>query len=316
MRTKHLVEPEAREFVERFPRFDFSPARLAQIRSAAAMMLEAERTPAADVKSWRSSAPGSDGTPSVGLVVYEPEKCAGSRGALLYMHSGGFVMGSADSEAPWCEWLAAELGCVVVSPDYRLAPETTHPGPINDCYAALRWLYDRSADLRVDRNRIGVYGESAGGGLAAALALLARDRKEIPLCVQCLQSPMLDDRTAVTADPNPYTGEYVWTPSDNHFGWSCLLGHEPGRPDVSTYASPARADDLTELPATYIWVGALDLFVDESIDYARRLIRSGVATELHVYPGVTHGNLLVPEAPSTKANREDTLRALKRVMST
>lgn len=312
MKTKHLVEPEALGFVEQFPRFDFSAARLAEIRAfAAKMSLETKKVPTPGVTSRRSVAPGLEGSPDVPVIVYTPDQGAAPRGALLYIHGGGYVMGDAESEAPWCEWLVAELGCVVVSPDYRLAPETPHPGPITDCYAGLRWLYDHCDELAVDRKRIGVYGESAGGGLAAALALLARDRKEIELCFQCLQCPMLDDRTAVAADPNPYSGEYVWTPSDNYFGWSSLLGHEPGRTGVSAYASPARATDLAGLPPTFIWVGALDLFVDEDIEYARRLVRAGVPTELRVYPGVTHGNLMVPDAPSTRLNREDSLRALK-----
>jgi acetyl esterase/lipase len=224
-------------------------------------------------------------------------------------------MGDAEGESPWFEWLATELNCVVVAPDYRLAPETPHPGPVTDCYAGLKWLYDQSESLGVDRKRIGVYGGSAGGGLAAAVALLARDRNEVPLCFQCLLYPMLDDRTTVRADPNPFAGEYAWTPKDNYFGWASLLGHEPGRLDVSPYASPARASDLAGLPPTFIWVGALDLFVDESIEYARRLVRAGVPTELRVYPGVTHGNAAVPDAPSTKLSRLDTIRVLKKALS-
>jgi acetyl esterase/lipase len=317
MNTKHLVEPEALAFIEQFPRFGFSVARLPQIRAfARTMMLETKKVPTPGVTSRRSVAPGHGGGPDVPVVVYTPDKEAALRGAILYIHGGGYVMGDAESEAPWCEWLVSELGCVVVSPDYRLAPETLHPGPITDCYAALKWLDDQYDELSIDRRRIAVYGESAGGGLAAALALLARDREEIQLCFQCLQCPMLDDRSAVPADPNLYTGEYVWTRSDNHFGWSSLLGHEPGRPGVSPYASPARATDVAGLPPTFIWVGALDLFVDESIEYARRLVRAGVPTELRVYPGVTHGNLLVSDAPSTKLNQEDSLRALRKALTT
>jgi acetyl esterase/lipase len=317
MKTKHLVEPEALAFIEQFPRFDFSVERLPKIRALArTMMLETKKAPTPGVTSWRSVAPGHGGTPDVPVVVYMPDKEAAPTGALLYIHGGGYVMGDVESEAPWCEWLVAELGCIVVSPEYRLAPETPHPGPITDCYTALKWLHDQCDALRFDRRRMAVYGESAGGGLAAALALLARDRKEIELCFQCLQCPMLDDQSAVTADPNAYAGEYVWTQADNHFGWSCLLGHEPGRPGVSAYASPARATELAGLPPTFIWVGALDLFVDESIEYARRLVRAGVPTELRVYPGVTHGNLLVSDAPSTKLNHEDTLRALRKALAT
>lgn len=317
LRTKHLVEPEALVFVEQFPRFGFSETSLSEVRArATTLTLEMKKTPTLGVISERSLATSIEGNPDVPLVVYMPDKNATPRGALLYIHGGGYVMGDAESEAPWCEWLVAELGCVVVAPNYRLAPETPHPGPITDCYTTLKWLHDQCDGLGVDRKRIGVYGASAGGGLAAALALLARDRKEIQLCFQCLQRPMLDDRTAVTTEPNPYAGEYIWTPADNYFGWSSLLGHAPGRLGVSQYASPARATDLADLPPAFIWVGALDLFVSESIEYALRLIRAGVPTELRVCPGVTHGNLLNPDLPSTKLNREDTVRALKRVLWT
>jgi acetyl esterase/lipase len=315
LKTRHLVEPEAIDFIEKLPRFDFSVARLTELREfPRKMALEMKRERGAGVSTRRMVAPGHDSNPKVPLIVYTPDKAAAPRGGILHIHGGGYVMGDPETEALWSEWLAAELGCVVVAPDYRLAPETPHPGPITDCYAALKWLDANSDGLGVDRNRIGVYGCSAGGGLAAAIALLARDRGEISLCFQCLQCAMLDDRTAVTTDPNPFAGEYAWTPPDNRFGWSALLGHEPGRPDVSPYASPARATNLTGLPSSFIWVGALDLFVDENIEYARRLVRVGVPTELRVYPGVTHGNLLVADAPSTALNREDTLRALKRAL--
>jgi acetyl esterase/lipase len=315
MKTRHLIEPESLRFIEQLPRFTFSRERLPELRALPKKLFsDMKMTPVPGVTMRRAVAPGLEGGPEVPLLVYLPERQAAPRSALLHIHGGGYVVGDAESERVWSEWLAAELGCVVVAPDYRLAPETPHPGPIMDCYAGLKWLHDQAALLAVDRKRLGVYGASAGGGLAAAVALLARDRQEIPLCCQCLQCPMLDDRTAVTADPNLFAGEYAWTPADNYFGWASLLGHEPGLPDVSPYASPARAADVAGLPATFIWVGALDLFVDENIEYARRLIRAGVPTELRVYPGVTHGNVLVADAPSTRANRADTVAALKRVL--
>ena len=221
-------------------------------------------------------------------------------------------MGDAEGEAEWCEWLALSLGCVVISPEYRLAPESRYPKPLEDCYAALTWIHNHSQSLGADPQRIAVWGGSAGGGLAAALALLARDRGEISLCFQCLLYPMLDDRTSLAPDPNEFAGEYVWTRANNAFGWESLLDREPGHPDISPHAAPARAIDLAGLPPTFIWVGALDLFVDENIEYARRLIRAGVPTELHVYPGVTHGNILQPDLPSSRQCLATTLNALKR----
>jgi acetyl esterase/lipase len=315
VKSRHLVEPEALEVIEQFTRPSFSRERLAELRALVKQRFLELRTPSPPgVTARRATAPGSQGAPDIPLIVYTPDSSAPPRAALLHIHGGGYVVGDADAEANWSEWLVAELGCVVVAPDYRLAPETGHPGPVEDCYKTLKWLHDQSGSLNVDRRRIGVYGGSAGGGLAAAVALLARDRNDIPLCMQCLLYPMLDDRTACGADPNPFAGEYVWTAADNAFGWECLLGQHPGLPGVSPYASPARATDLTALPPTYIWVGALDLFVDESIEYARQLLRAGVATELHVYPGVTHGNILIADAPSSQLCRADTLRALRRAL--
>ncbi len=230
--------------------------------------------------------------------------------ALLHLHGGGYVMGSAAGADAEKAALCAELASVIASVEYRLAPETPHPGPVEDAYAALRWLHDNAAALRVDRTRIAVGGESAGGGLAAALALLARDRGEIGLVFQHLMYPMLDDRT-VTADPHPFTGDLVWTRDDNRFAWTSLLGAEPGGADVSPYAAPARAADLSGLPPAFIAVGTLDLFIDEDIEYARRLIRAGVPTELHVFPGAYHAFDQITSARSALVARNRSRSALR-----
>ena len=192
--------------------------------------------------------------------------------------------------------LASELGCVVVSVDYRLAPETPHPGPIEDCYAALKWMHAHADELGIDPARIAVGGESAGGGLAACLALLARDRGEIPLVFQLLIYPMLDDRTVTEAEPHPFAGAFIWTRDSNRFGWTSLLGCEPGGDEVSPYAAASRATDLKGLPPTFIAVGSLDLFLEEDLEYTRRLLRAGVSTELHIYPGAYHAFNMVPDA--------------------
>ena len=208
--------------------------------------------------------------------------------------------------------LTHNLQCVIVSADYRLAPETSFPGNVEDAYAALAWAATKGAGHGIDPACIGVMGESAGGGLAAALALLARDRGEHRLAFQHLIYPMLDDRTCVLADPHPYAGEFIWTTASNHFGWKALLGQEPGAPDISPYAAPARAEDLAGLPPTYIGTAALDLFVEENLDYARRLLRAGVPLELHVYPGAFHAFNIVPGAKVAAAARRDSLEALRR----
>jgi triacylglycerol lipase len=157
-------------------------------------------------------------------------------------------------------------------------------------------------------------GESAGGGLAAALALLARDRREYKLAFQHLIYPMLDDRTCVTKSPHPYTGEFIWTPHNNSFGWCSLLGVAPGSADVSPYAAPARAADLARLPPTFISTGALDLFLEEDIDYAKRLAWQGVPVELHVYPGAYHAFDMEPIARVAVNARRDSVAALRRFL--
>ena len=200
---------------------------------------------------------------------------------------------------------------MIVSVDYRLAPETRFPGALEDCYAALTWSFAQAATLGIDAARLGVMGESAGGGLAASLALLARDRREHALAFQHLIYPMLDDRTCIRTDPHPYAGEILWTPHNNAFGWSSLLGVAPGSDNVSPYAAPARAQNLAGLPRTFISTGALDLFLEEDLDYARRLTRHGVPVELHVYPGAYHGFDLVPGTHIGQIASRDSLAALR-----
>ncbi len=208
------------------------------------------------------------------------------------------------------------MNCAVFSVDYRLAPETPYPGPVEDCYAALKWLHGNAAMLQVDSDRIGVKGESAGGGLAAALALLARDRGEVTLRHQHLIYPMIDDRTSADgAEVHPFVGEYVWTPELNRFGWTSLLGTSPGGPAVSPYAAAARAENLTGLPPAFISVGALDLFLEEDLEYARRLARAGVPVELHVYPGAFHAFDMAPQSARVAVDAaRDSREALRRAL--
>ncbi|HMO55943.1 MAG TPA: alpha/beta hydrolase, partial [Roseiflexaceae bacterium] len=230
------------------------------------------------------------------------------------IHGGGYVIGNAEMDDLTVKAMVTELGCAAVSVDYRLAPDTPHPGPVEDCYAALKWLHTNAGELGVDPGRLAIGGASAGGGLAAALGLLTRDRGEVQLVFQLLIYPMLDDRTVTTSDPHPYTGEFLWTHDANRFGWTALLGQEPGSPGVSPYAAAARAEDLANLPATFISVGALDLFLEEDLEYARRLMRAGVPTELHVYPGAYHGFNMAAEARTSQAYTRDIMNALRRAL--
>jgi triacylglycerol lipase len=295
-----------------FPPLSLTPEGLADVRQRSFPMPPVD---ASTTSLERRAVPGPKGAPDVDVLIYKPLNPAGALPCIVHLHGGGYVLGEAKAQEPQHRMLAASLGCAIVSVDYRLAPETPAPGAVEDGYAGLAWTFGHAAELGIDTARIGVMGESAGGGLAAALALLARDRGEYALAFQHLIYPMLDDRTVVHPDPHPYTGEFIWRPESNRFGWSALLGHEPGREDVSAYASPARAVDLSDLPPTFISTGALDLFLEEDLEYARRLMRVGVPVELHVYPGAFHAFDLHPEARVSKQARRDSQEALARFLA-
>ena len=315
MTTLHLVDPELLPLLDVLPPFNLKPHTLAAVRRAGriAAIKAAQDAPSYEHEVRDFDVPGPEDAPTVHVRVYRPHDGAAALPVLVWLHGGGFVMGSVDEDDLRAHQIVAQTGCAVVSVDYRLAPETPFPGGIEDCYAALRWTFDHATEQGFDPDRIMVGGMSAGAGLAAALALLARDRAEVPLAFQLLIYPMLDDRTVTHPDPHPFTGEFVWTPVQNRFGWHALLGVEPGGADVSPYAAPARAMDLANLPPTFISVGTLDLFLEEDMEYARRLIRAGVPTELHVYPGAFHGFPRVPTAQVTQAHVRDWARAVRRM---
>ena len=315
MTTRHLVDPEVAPLLEQLPPFAFTNETLPEIRVGLGQMLAemASLAPAfPTVEVSERTVPGPAGAPPVRVMIYQPKEGARPAPGVLWIHGGGYVIGNADMDDVKCKAMAAELGCVIVSVDYRPAPETPHPGPVEDCYAALKWMHASAAELGLDPGRIAIYGESAGGGLAAGLGLLARDRGEVPLCYQVLIYPMIDDRTVTSSDPHPFVGEFVWTPEANRFGWAALLGQEPGSAGVSPYAAAARAESLAGLPPTYISVGALDLFLEEDMEYARRLIRVGVPTELHIYPGAPHGFPMMVDAQVARSYHRDILSALGR----
>lgn len=235
-------------------------------------------------------------------------------GALVWIHGGGLVMGIPEQDDRWLSELAVELGILVVSVEYRLAPEHPYPAALDDCTTALRWLHASVDELGVDPGRVAVGGASAGGGLAAAVALRARDEGGPPLCFQLLDYPMLDDRTVLRGD-HAGTGAFVWTPESNRFGWTAYLGAEPRADDDRVHAAPARAPDLSGLPPAWIGVGQLDLFHAEDLDYARRLAEAGVACELVDEPGMYHAaDQLVPKAPRMQAYRRSMVAALGRAL--
>jgi len=231
--------------------------------------------------------PGPKDAPEVLVRIYRPTDRAGTLPGLYWMHGGGMILGSVAQDDLTCRAFAEQLSCVVVSVEYRLAPEHPHPAPVEDCYAGLKWMAEQAAEIGVDPVRIVVAGGSAGGGLAAATALVARDRGGPALAGQILIYPMLDDRNN-TPSSQEFAGIVGWSREANLSCWTALLGDKVGTAEVSPYAAPARATDLSNLPPTLIQVGELDVLRDESIDYAARLLQAGVSTELHVYPGAYH----------------------------
>jgi acetyl esterase/lipase len=228
------------------------------------------------------------GDPAVPLRVHVPTGDAvGLRPCVFSIHGGGYIGGSYRMYDAMLDRLCPALDLVGVSVDYRLAPETSYPGPLEDCYRGLLWTFEHADDLGVDRERIGVLGGSAGGGLAAAVALLSRDRGEVALAFQVLDSPMLDDRQVTRS--SQIDGLPIWSREFNAFGWQSYLGPLYGTGEIPYTAAPARADDLSGLPPALVMVGAIDGFLDEDVDYALRLNHAGVPAELHVYPGACHG---------------------------
>jgi triacylglycerol lipase len=311
--SRHLVDPELAPLLEMFPALALSDETLAGVRENR-MVFPVEPGADAAVACERRRVSGPAGAPEIEVLCYRPKAATGVLPCILHVHGGGYVLGDAASMAPFHKPLALELDCAIVAVDYRLAPETRFPGAVEDCYAALAWLAAHAGDIGVDFNHVGVMGESAGGGLAAALALLARDRREHALAFQHLIYPMLDDRTCARTDPHPFAGEFIWTRASNRYGWGALLGIEPGSDGVSPYAAAARAEALAGLPPTFISTGALDLFLEEDLDYARRLMRAGVPTELHVYPGAFHAFDMAPGVDVADRARRDSRAALARAL--
>jgi acetyl esterase/lipase len=293
------IDPELQPVLEAFAgvALDFTAGGLQQMRDTVRTMLDSvpSRRPAS-VLVEDIRVPGPAGDPDVVLRVYRPGAMSASAPVLYWMHGGGMVMGSFDMDDALLVGAVEQMGLAAVSVDYRLAPEHPDPAPVEDCYAGLVWTAANAADYGLDPQRIAVGGVSAGGGLAAGTALLARDRGGPPLRFQLLLEPMLDDR-AITNSSTAYEGSVVWDRNDNRFGWTSLLGTRVGTEDVSAYAAPARATDLAGLPPAWVDVGEVETFRDESINYAQNLLTAGVSTELHVYPGAFHGfDLIAPDS--------------------
>lgn len=292
---------------------------------AARQMRDATARPRPTVEDLRADgrfevtelrAPGPPGGPDVTLVSARPSGLVGPLPLLYYMHGGAMVMGNAWSVLPRIlrEW-ALPLDMAVISVEYRLAPRALYPGPLEDCYAGLAWAAEHAAELGVDPDRIIIGGKSAGGGLAAALALLARDRGGPEPLGQLLLCPMLDDRGS-TFSSRQMSGLGLWDLTSNATAWQALLGDLYGAEDLPPYAAPSRATDLSQLPPAYLDVGSAEMFRDEGVAYANAIWQAGGQAELHVWPGAYHGfDSLAPKAALSRDARDARTRWLRRLLA-
>lgn len=302
MNVDALMDPEIAQALKALPPMDgFAFEQLPSMRAQRNAQLAAIQL-SDQVERRDYTVPSAEGDPDVVLRVHRPAGVSGDLPCVYFMHGGGYVFGTyAMDDLRFDHWCRT-LKCVGVSVEYRLAPETPYPGPLEDCYAGLRWVHENAAVLGVDRSRLGIGGASAGGGLAAGLALLARDRGEVSLAFQLLIYPMIDDKRVTESS----TWEVpIWSPRSNRDGWRAYLGELEGG-DVPIYAAAARATKLEGLPPAYIMVGALDGFLDEDVDYAMRMTHASVPVELHVYPGGPHGfDGLLPGTQLARRARKD-----------
>jgi acetyl esterase/lipase len=297
------VHPDLRRVAPVLPRVAVGPRTIPVVRVLERLIrkrppprgVQVERVGAVEVRVHRPPVPG-----------------AGPFPAVLWIHGGGYVMGTAAQDDRLCAEFARRLGAVVAAVDYRLAPEHPAPVPLEDCHDALVWLATRAV---VDGRRVAVAGASAGGGLAAALAQLAVARGEVRPVFQLLTYPMLDDRTVLRDDVDE-RGFRLWTNRSNRFGWTSYLGTGPGGPGALSPYVPARAEDLSALPPAWIGVGDLDLFHDEDVAYAERLREAGVPCRLDVVAGAFHGfDAVVPTAPVSRVFRDAQVSALARALA-
>ncbi len=298
--TAEDFHPDLRSAARFLPRGGIGPRTLKPIRLLTGLQ---SRTATTSVEVTPVAA--------VSVRVHRPSPSEGPHPAMLWIHGGGMVMGTAAQDDAICRHFSEKLGIMVAAVDYRLAPEHPFPVPLHDCYDALLWLAHRPD---VDPTRIVVGGASAGGGLAAGLALLARQRGDVQLAFQLLSYPMLDDRTATRVDPGAGKRR-LWSNASNRFGWQSYLGRAPGGSDVDGLAAPARADDLAHLPPAWIGVGTADLFYEEDVAYAERLNAAGVACALDVVQGAFHGfDVIRPKAGVSQAFRAAQTAALAAIL--
>lgn len=306
----YAIDPELVAMLPTLPLFDLG--NIAKVRAELTELAAALAQPdTTGVQIFAELIPGASGDPDVPIRIYRPDQVAATA-AVYLVHGGGFVVGDLESSHARSVELCRELGVVVVSVDYRLAPETPFPGPLEDVYAGLVWLAGHAGELGVDPQRIAIHGTSAGGGLCAGLALLARDRGGPHIAFQYLAIPEVDDRL-MTQSMTDFTDTPLWNRPNAVISWDAYLGvGVRGTGDVSSYAAPARESDLSGLPPAYVSVMHFDPLRDEGIAYALALLAAGVTVELHLFPGTFHGSALLPEAGISQRERAEEVLVLSR----
>lgn len=316
MSRRHLIHPDVREPLEQLlaaiPGGFNSIPDIVQRRATVTQLLAAiEIPPNPNVISEDRTVPGPEGAPDITVRIYRPVDATGTLPGIYFIHGGGMILGDIDGEDAVATQICERVDAVVVSVEYRLAPEHPYPAPVEDCYAGLVWMALHASELRFDPERLAVYGGSAGGGLTIATSMLARDRGFPALRFQMPIYPMIDDRNE-TPSSHEITDIGLWDRAGNIEAWKWYLGD--GKPDQ--YAAPARAEDLTGLPPTFIDVGTVDLFRDEDITFAMRLMQAGVPTELHVNPGAYHAaEVFAPECELSGVIWARRIEALRRALA-
>jgi acetyl esterase/lipase len=314
-----VIDPELAALLDFMPVIDLDDPVAA--RAGFEKLLVSMRTPLPEAELLDIEdrlVPGWEGDPEVAVRVYRP-KAAAAAGpettvpGIVLIHGGGFIVGSVEAEHVGAVLMAVDAGAVLVSVEYRLAPEHPYPAGLHDCYAALSFLHAEAGALGVDPARIALVGTSAGGGLAAATALLSRDRGGPAICFQMLHIPELDDRLE-TPSMRQFVDAPVWNTPLAVQSWKAYLGALAGRDDVPAYAAPARATDLSGLPPAYVSTAENDPLRDEGIAYALALLRAGVSVELHQFPGTFHGSALVARAAVSRRAQKEAALVLRRAL--
>ncbi|MBW2388056.1 MAG: alpha/beta hydrolase [Deltaproteobacteria bacterium] len=318
--TNRNYDPDFKDLIPLLPTVaDFSTVE--KVQEARAMRYDMFLEPPpdrGDVSMEDRMVPGPEGAADVAVRIYRPRPrpavdSGAPRPCVFEIHGGGFMTGSIEMMDPWCQRVAGEIGAVVVSSEYRLAPEHPFPAGVEDCYAALSWTAANAPELGIDAGRLAIAGQSAGGGLAAGCALMARDRNGPKLCFQLLEIPELDDRLE-TPSMMAFTDTPLWNRPNAEWSWRHYLGPDHTG-EVSAYAAPSRAEDLSGLPPAYVSTMEFDPLRDEGILYALAMMQAGVSVQLHAYPGTFHGSALLPSAESSKRNAQEVIDVLRRALS-